>query len=345
MGVSIDYLTGKVLMHEHEAGDVYLSNGISVEEAISQGILPDTWKGGVLEIKSIKSGDIDDGDDIGNRISGYVYEYDSSSSGIDDVGLLGEYATVIQPIDGPVLGRWIKKIVLVDTLLSQQIYNKVLDGTNVLNAKDVDLLLSDVTDNNVDVTRHGFCPKLSNVASQYLNGQGVWSTPSGLTLVNSYAEVTVPAGSTSYTYVHMWGARPVVQCVDSGTGEVFIPNRIVHDNINQTTVYFSRALERECYIQYTLGGPQAQRLTIAPGDYTILLTDRIVQVTGIGSVIKLPSAVGSEGYEWIIDNNSGGNITVEPLVLGQTIEGLPSQVVGNNNAIVVYSDGTNFRIW
>lgn len=45
--------------------------------------------------------------------------------------------------------------------------------------KDSDLLLSDITTNNVSITKHGFAPKAPNDATKYLDGTGSYSTPSG----------------------------------------------------------------------------------------------------------------------------------------------------------------------
>lgn len=39
--------------------------------------------------------------------------------------------------------------------------------------------LSDVTTNNVSITKHGYAPKAPNVATQYLDGTGAYSTPAG----------------------------------------------------------------------------------------------------------------------------------------------------------------------
>jgi len=44
---------------------------------------------------------------------------------------------------------------------------------------DVTISLSDVTTNNATTSRHGFLPKLSNVATEFLNGQGNFTTPGG----------------------------------------------------------------------------------------------------------------------------------------------------------------------
>lgn len=41
------------------------------------------------------------------------------------------------------------------------------------------LLLSDVTTNNVSTSAHGFVPKAPNDATKYLDGTGAFSTPAG----------------------------------------------------------------------------------------------------------------------------------------------------------------------
>lgn len=46
--------------------------------------------------------------------------------------------------------------------------------------RDATLTLSDITTNNATTSRHGFLKKLSNVATEFINGQGNWATPSGV---------------------------------------------------------------------------------------------------------------------------------------------------------------------
>ena len=41
------------------------------------------------------------------------------------------------------------------------------------------LVTSDITDNNASITKHGFLSKLSNIATEYMSGTGVYSTPAG----------------------------------------------------------------------------------------------------------------------------------------------------------------------
>lgn len=56
---------------------------------------------------------------------------------------------------------------------------------------DTTLTFTDNTDNNASTSKHGFLKKLSNVAGEYMNGQGNWVTPAGS------GDVTGPASSTN----------------------------------------------------------------------------------------------------------------------------------------------------
>jgi hypothetical protein len=44
---------------------------------------------------------------------------------------------------------------------------------------DANLVTTDITTNNVSTSKHGFAPKAPNDSSQFLNGTGAWSVPSG----------------------------------------------------------------------------------------------------------------------------------------------------------------------
>lgn len=52
-------------------------------------------------------------------------------------------------------------------------------GTNTGDQTDATLGFSDITTNNVSGTKHGFVPKATGLATQYLDGTGNWSTPAG----------------------------------------------------------------------------------------------------------------------------------------------------------------------
>lgn len=49
----------------------------------------------------------------------------------------------------------------------------------VAQVTDADLSTSDITTNNATSSKHGFLPKLSNTATEYLDGTGAFSTPAG----------------------------------------------------------------------------------------------------------------------------------------------------------------------
>ena len=55
----------------------------------------------------------------------------------------------------------------------------LVTSVTAADVEDADLLLFDVTTNNVSITAHGFVPKAPNIATEYLDGTGNWSTPAG----------------------------------------------------------------------------------------------------------------------------------------------------------------------
>lgn len=69
--------------------------------------------------------------------------------------------------------------------------------TNCSGYVEANLTLTDVTTNNASTSKHGFLKKLSNVSTEFMNGEGDWATPA----------TTLPAGT-------------VVQVVNTQTGAV-----------------------------------------------------------------------------------------------------------------------------
>lgn len=51
-------------------------------------------------------------------------------------------------------------------------------GADPVTISEPQLSLTDITTNDVSTSKHGFTPKLSGSANQYLNGLGNWSSPS-----------------------------------------------------------------------------------------------------------------------------------------------------------------------
>jgi hypothetical protein len=204
---------------------------------------------------------------------------------------------------------------------------------------EADISLSANSTNDVDITRHGFCPVLPNNASLFLNGQGNYTLPSGVTLAASYAEVAF-SGQTSVNVVHNFGAYPVVQVVDN-TGAVFVPLSIVNNTVNDFTATF--AISTTGTIIASVGSPQPQALTITAANYTVLPTDRIVQETSGGKTITLYTAVGNTGREVVINNASSGGLTVNT-TSSQTISAQLTQTLPSLSSMTVYSDGASWWI-
>ena len=205
---------------------------------------------------------------------------------------------------------------------------------------EADISLSAVSTNNVTTVKHGFCPVLPNNAAQFLNGQGNYTTPSGLTISASYL-LTSFSGQTSVSVTHNFGTYPIVQILNS-SGAVIIPASITNNTLNDFTVTFSTSTTGT--IMASVGSPQPQAVTtIAATPYTVLTTDRIVTVTASNAVITLPTAVGNTGREFNIDNASNTNITVRT-TSSQTIQGQLTQTLPPNSAMTVYSTGAVWRI-
>ena len=91
----------------------------------------------------------------------------------------------------------------------------------------------------------------------------------------------------------MFGTTPVIdiyQFVSGSTYEKVIPLDIVENTLNDFTVKFTSPTTGK--IVASVGSPQPQALTVvASSGYTILITDRIIEVSYAGAIITLPTAV------------------------------------------------------
>lgn len=212
------------------------------------------------------------------------------------------------------------------------------DGTTPAwaNITEASLVLSNNTTNNTSAAKHGFAPKLSDSATQFLNGKGDWVTPSGVT--TSYTTQSF-SNQTSVTVLHSFGAYPVVQVIN-GTGAVLIPKSIVNTDANEFIVTFQ--VPTSGTIIATLGSPQAQSVVIVNNDYLVTNANRVIQCTASGKTITLPAAAGVTGREFLVDNSSTGDILVA-VTGGGTIEGETSQTIPCDCAMNVYSDGSKYR--
>lgn len=82
-------------------------------------------------------------------------------------------------------------------------------------ATDATLSTSDITTNNASTSKHGFLKKLSNVATEYMDGTGAWSVPAGGGALVGYSYTNNSTGnyttsSGSYVDVDATNAKPTL---------------------------------------------------------------------------------------------------------------------------------------
>lgn len=73
-------------------------------------------------------------------------------------------------------------------------------ANNAAPVRDVDVVFTDNTAGNASATRHGFLKKLSNVATQFLAGDGVFRVPSNVYDRSTYLP-TVAGSTTVFRFV------------------------------------------------------------------------------------------------------------------------------------------------
>jgi hypothetical protein len=87
----------------------------------------------------------------------------------------------------------------------------------------------------------------------------------------------------------------------------------------------------------SLGGITFPQVTIN-SSYTVTDDDYMVDVTGGTFTVSLPTAVGRQGRLYVIKNNGGGAVTVDPYG-SETIDGKPFVILGETNTIQLSSNG------
>lgn len=176
---------------------------------------------------------------------------------------------------------------------------------------EADLSLSDITTNNVSITKHGFAPKAPNDATQYLDGTGAYSVPVGSAAgtVTSVA-LTVPSWlSVSGTPVTTSGTL----AVSATSGQT--ANRFLATPDGSTGATGLRA--------------------IAAGDLPLATTGAFGAVKPDGSTITISSGV--------ITSTVSGGMTNPMTTAGDTIyggaSGTPTRLAGGTGGYVYTSNG------
>jgi hypothetical protein len=103
------------------------------------------------------------------------------------------------------------------------------------------LALTDITTNNATTARHGFLPKLSNSATEFLNGTGTFSTPAG-SGVAKFAQQIGDNSAVSFVITHNLGSRSIVYSVaETATPWATVIADVEFTSTNTATVRFAVA--------------------------------------------------------------------------------------------------------
>ena len=212
---------------------------------------------------------------------------------------------------------------------------------------EADMTLAANTTNNVSTTKHGFTPMLPNAATQFLNGIGTWTVPSGL--------VSGPASSTNNNIVFFSGS----------TGQILIDSGLTISGSN-TGDETKTSIETKLSVSSTNTAALANLTGTNTGDKTISELGGVVALSPItaGTYTKISySSTGlvTSGYdattadiaastdknyvtdaEAIIIGNTSGTNTGDQVADGVTITG--NGTVGNPFVAVDSGDSSGGSI-
>ena len=100
-----------------------------------------------------------------------------------------------------------------------------LSGTNTGDQTlptDATIATTDVTTNNASTSKHGWLPKLSNVATEFLNGQGAFTTPAGGTTIGYTLSVQALTSSPADGATVYFGQLPKAPITTAAVSRVYI---------------------------------------------------------------------------------------------------------------------------
>lgn len=106
---------------------------------------------------------------------------------------------------------------LYDTTLDRWI---MLGGVGGSSVTDATISTSDITTNDVSITKHGWAPKAPNDATKYLDGTGAYSIPAGGGSSSPYwngYNVLTPPPATGWTWDNQGGSTITTQTSDQGS--------------------------------------------------------------------------------------------------------------------------------
>jgi hypothetical protein len=201
-----------------------------------------------------------------------------------------------------------------------------------------DISLSSVSTNNATTVRHGFLTALSGSATDFLNGNGLFTTgvPGG---VAGYQAVSFSA-QTSVNVPHNLDVYPLVQVIDVSAVD-FVTYTVTYNSLNDFTVDFSESCSGT--IIYTAGSAGTPQIAIKVADYPLTASDTTI-IAEAQITLTLPSATAIAGKYYRIKRRFGGGPTIIQTTSGQTIddEDPPLYLTSNYDAVLLQSDGTNW---
>lgn len=207
---------------------------------------------------------------------------------------------------------------------------------------------TDVTTLNASATAHGLLPKLSNVATQFLNGQGVWSSPSG------GGDVTGPAGVTADNLASYNGATGKI-IKDSG---VLTSNVALRNNMNNFSEdqYISR-LNAGIVLNDTGMAANSRRFHLFNGSGSVFIrpTDDAGSVQNNGLSVSRSGSVAAVGSvyergrltamgEWTTIPFNAGNFFASSgtwTVGAGNVISLAYMLIGKTLLLIIYLTGTS----
>lgn len=172
---------------------------------------------------------------------------------------------------------------------------------------DANLLTTDITTNNVSITKHGFAPKAPNDATKYLDGTGAYSIPDELYVVlasqqtttsTTFADLTGLSFSVAINSTYIFDAYIVWQSNDINYGIGFSINGPAGKTYAVATAYIPTAAAGV----FIMSIPDYNLPNITSAAPQAANTDYISTMRGI---IKIGGTSGTLQIVWRSENASG----------------------------------------
>ncbi len=264
------------------------------------------------------------------------------NAGIKDLSTVAAVSGVLDVVSASAGSILLRTTSLWSGLVSPADGTRYLRGTNPPTygqVRDSDIALSDVLTGDVSLTSHGFAPKLSGLATEFLDGTGAYTTPpaSGDMLKSVYdinADGVVDAAATSAALTGAQAADIVTnnaKVSDINHVAALLPNV---DNTSDAAKPVSAAQQAALDAKETsLGNPAADgdvlastiagvRSWVVPGSgggatTFVGLTDTPAALGTAGQAVQVNA--GATALEFVTPASGGGSISILPKTANYTL--------------------------